>query len=97
MQKAKGYAAHNQKDPLVPFDFERRDVGPHDVQMNILYCGICHSDLHTVRNEWKGTTYPVVPGHVHVSLCLVFVAVLIFLSFHQNQIRLNDQLQFLFL
>ncbi|OJU82451.1 MAG: hydroxyacid dehydrogenase [Chlamydia sp. 32-24] len=63
MQKAKGYAAHNQKDPLVPFDFERRDVGPHDVQMNILYCGICHSDLHTVRNEWKGTTYPVVPGH----------------------------------
>ena len=58
-----GYAAHAADTPLVPFNFERRDPGPTDVQVEILYCGICHSDLHTVRNEWKNTAYPVVPGH----------------------------------
>ena len=63
MTAAKAYAAYNGTDPLAPFDFERRDVGPHDVQFEILYCGVCHSDLHQVRNEWKGTTYPIVPGH----------------------------------
>jgi uncharacterized zinc-type alcohol dehydrogenase-like protein len=58
-----GYAAYEATTPLRPFAFERRDPGPTDVEIDILYCGVCHSDLHTVRNEWKGTTYPVVPGH----------------------------------
>jgi len=61
-----GYAAHSSTSPLQPFSFQRRDPGPHDVQIEILYCGVCHSDLHTVRNEWENfmaTTYPAVPGH----------------------------------
>jgi len=49
--------------PLKKLNIERRSVTPHDVQIEILYCGICHSDLHTARNEWHGSTYPVVPGH----------------------------------
>jgi alcohol dehydrogenase (NADP+) len=61
--KTNAYAAQNATTPLAPFNFQRRDVGKHDVQIDILYCGVCHSDLHTVRNEWKGTTYPCVPGH----------------------------------
>jgi len=47
----------------VPFTFERREPGPHDVQIEILYCGVCHSDLHQARNEWGTTVYPIVPGH----------------------------------
>lgn len=58
-----GYAAHSSTSPLAPFSFNRRDPGPQDVQIEILYCGVCHSDLHTARNEWTNTTYPVVPGH----------------------------------
>jgi alcohol dehydrogenase (NADP+) len=58
-----GFAAHSATTPLVPFAFERRQPGPHDVQIDLLYCGVCHSDLHTVRSEWAGTVYPVVPGH----------------------------------
>jgi uncharacterized zinc-type alcohol dehydrogenase-like protein len=61
--KTTGYAAHSSTSPLQPFSFERREPGPKDVQIEILYCGVCHSDLHTVRNEWTNTTYPVVPGH----------------------------------
>jgi uncharacterized zinc-type alcohol dehydrogenase-like protein len=63
MIKTLGYAAQSATTPLDAFDFERREPGPHDVQIEILYCGVCHSDIHTARNEWKGTTYPVVPGH----------------------------------
>jgi len=63
MLKAKGYAAVDPKTPLAPFNFERREPGPTDVQIEILFCGICHSDLHQARDEWAGTTYPVVPGH----------------------------------
>lgn len=63
MLKAKGYAAVDPKIPLAPFNFERREPGPTDVQIEILFCGICHSDLHQARDEWAGTTYPVVPGH----------------------------------
>ena len=63
MTKTIGYAAHGATTPLAPFHFERRDLGTKDVQLDILYCGVCHSDLHTARNEWKNTTYPVVPGH----------------------------------
>jgi uncharacterized zinc-type alcohol dehydrogenase-like protein len=60
---ARGYAAHSSTAPLIPFDFERRTPLPNDVHIEILYCGVCHSDLHTVRSEWAGTVYPVVPGH----------------------------------
>src|SRR5206468_7034551 len=49
--------------PLGPFTIQRREVGAHDVQIEILYCGVCHSDLHQVRNEWHNTFYPCVPGH----------------------------------
>jgi uncharacterized zinc-type alcohol dehydrogenase-like protein len=61
--KTAGYAAQSATTPLAPFSFERREPGPKDVQIEILYCGVCHSDLHTVRNEWGNTIYPVVPGH----------------------------------
>ena len=61
--KTNAYAAQNATTPLAPFSFERRDLGEHDVQIEILYCGVCHSDLHIVRGEWSGTTYPCVPGH----------------------------------
>ena len=61
--KTNAYAAQNATTPLAPFSFERRDLGEHDVQIEILYCGVCHSDLHTVRSEWSSTTYPCVPGH----------------------------------
>jgi uncharacterized zinc-type alcohol dehydrogenase-like protein len=60
---ALGYAAQSATTPLAPFRFERREPGPRDVQIEIQYCGVCHSDLHSVRNEWHGTTYPIVPGH----------------------------------
>jgi uncharacterized zinc-type alcohol dehydrogenase-like protein len=63
MFKAAGFAAHSATAPLKLFHFERRDPGPTDVHIDILFCGVCHSDIHTVRNEWKGTTYPCVPGH----------------------------------
>ena len=58
-----GYAATDPKSPLRPFRFERREVGLDDVRIEILYCGVCHSDLHTARNEWSNTLYPSVPGH----------------------------------
>jgi len=64
MIKAKAYAASSATAALAPYSFERRDPGPLDVQIEILYCGVCHSDIHTVRNEWGGgTQYPCVPGH----------------------------------
>ena len=59
----KAYAAHDATSPLVPFSIERREPGPQDIEIEILYCGVCHSDLHQARNEWQGTTYPCVPGH----------------------------------
>jgi len=59
----KGYAAHSAKEQLRPFSFERRDPGPNDVQIEIQFCGVCHSDLHIARNEWGATRYPCVPGH----------------------------------
>jgi alcohol dehydrogenase (NADP+) len=66
MLPTRGYAAKSPTSNLGPFTFERREPGPHDVLIEILYCGICHSDLHQVRNEWSSfmpTVYPVVPGH----------------------------------
>jgi uncharacterized zinc-type alcohol dehydrogenase-like protein len=59
----KGYAATSPTSPLTPYSFERRPTGPHDVRIEIAYCGICHSDIHQVRDEWGGATYPMVPGH----------------------------------
>jgi uncharacterized zinc-type alcohol dehydrogenase-like protein len=63
MSHAHGYAARSADQPLAPFAFERRTPGPHDVRIDILYCGVCHSDLHTARDEWQNTLYPSVPGH----------------------------------
>src|SRR5688500_10776620 len=59
----KGYAANDPHSKLGPFSFERRVPGPHDVQLEILFCGVCHSDIHQVRDEWGHSTYPMVPGH----------------------------------
>lgn len=63
MIPTKGYAAQTSTAPLAPFNFERRALRPNDVHIDILYCGVCHSDLHTARGEWPGVVYPVVPGH----------------------------------
>ncbi len=58
-----GFAAESATAPLAPFSFERRDVGPTDVQIDILFCGVCHSDIHAARNEWGNASWPIVPGH----------------------------------
>lgn len=58
-----GYAARSADTPLAPFSFERRALRPNDVAMEILYCGVCHSDLHMARNDWNWSAYPLVPGH----------------------------------
>lgn len=63
MIAAKGYAAQNAQSPLAPFSFSRRSPGENDVHFKILYCGVCHSDLHQVRDEWGGSIFPMVPGH----------------------------------
>jgi alcohol dehydrogenase (NADP+) len=63
MNQAKAYAAFDAQSPLAPWGLERREVGEHDVLIEIKYCGVCHSDLHQVRNEWGGAMYPLVPGH----------------------------------
>ena len=63
MQNTKAYGAYAADKPLEPLNIERRQAGPRDVQIEIAYCGVCHSDLHTVRSEWDGTLYPCVPGH----------------------------------
>jgi len=60
---ATGYGTNSAREPLGKLEFQRRDPHPNDVQIDILYCGVCHSDLHTARNEWGNTVYPVVPGH----------------------------------
>src|SRR5712675_508890 len=63
---AQAFAAHDPISPLSAFTIARRSPRPQDVQIEILFCGVCHSDLHQVRNEWKSvmpTTYPCVPGH----------------------------------
>jgi|TARA_R110001606_G_scaffold94633_2_gene209691 uncharacterized zinc-type alcohol dehydrogenase-like protein len=63
MTKIKAYAADNKDANLKPLEIERRDTLKDDVKIDILYCGVCHSDLHQVRNDWKNSAYPVVPGH----------------------------------
>ena len=63
MIKVKGYAAATVKAPLAPYNFERRDPRDHDVVIEIKFCGVCHSDIHQARDEWGGSTFPMVPGH----------------------------------
>lgn len=63
MPTAIAYATQSPSDSLKVFNFERRDPTSRDVEIEILYCGVCHSDLHTARNEWQNTVYPCVPGH----------------------------------
>jgi alcohol dehydrogenase (NADP+) len=61
--KTRGYAVQTAKSPLEPYDFERRELRYNDVAIEILYCGVCHSDLHQARNDWGWSSYPLVPGH----------------------------------
>ena len=61
--KTLAYAAQSATTPLAPYTIERRQLRPDDVAIDILYCGVCHSDLHTARNDWNNSVYPVVPGH----------------------------------
>lgn len=61
--KVLGYAAQNPAAPLAPFTFDRREPRPDDVVIDILYCGVCHSDLHQARDDWGFSRYPIVPGH----------------------------------
>lgn len=63
MIQTKGYAAQTVEADMAPWNFERRDVGPQDVQLEIVYCGVCHSDLHQIRNDWFPGIFPMVPGH----------------------------------
>ncbi len=63
MTTTKGYAAQDHKSNLEPWNFERREVGPHDVQFDIHFCGVCHSDLHQIKNDWGEGIFPMVPGH----------------------------------
>jgi len=63
MIQTKAYAAQTKETDLAPWTFERREVGPHDVQFDILFCGVCHSDLHQIKDEWGGSIFPMVPGH----------------------------------
>ena len=63
MLNTQGYAAKSPSSDLEPFAFERREPGPDDVVIEILYCGVCHSDIHQARNEWGNSIYPMVPGH----------------------------------
>jgi uncharacterized zinc-type alcohol dehydrogenase-like protein len=61
--KARAYSAASPTSPLVPVEIDRREPGPKDVEIDILFCGVCHSDLHQARNEWHNTVYPCIPGH----------------------------------
>ena len=63
MISTKGYAVQDAKSDLAPWSFERREVGPHDVQFDIQFCGVCHSDLHQIKDDWGGSIFPMVPGH----------------------------------
>ncbi|MFZ4058789.1 MAG: NAD(P)-dependent alcohol dehydrogenase [Ferruginibacter sp.] len=63
MSKVNAYAAQSATSTIAPFSIDRKEVGANEVEIDILYCGICHSDIHQVRNEWGGSIYPMVPGH----------------------------------
>ena len=61
--QVRAYAAQSDKSSIAPFTIERRDLNPTDIEIDILYCGICHSDLHQARGDWGNSLYPMVPGH----------------------------------
>jgi len=63
MPSSKGYGTPSAQSPLAPFNFTRREPGPSEIAVDILYCGVCHTDLHMTRNEWGSSIYPLVPGH----------------------------------
>ena len=63
MPHTKSYAALSATTALEAYSFDRRTLGENDVQVEILYCGVCHSDLHQAKNEWGGSIYPMMPGH----------------------------------
>ena len=63
LETIKAYGASDAEAVLKPSDIKRRAIGNNDIKIDITHCGVCHSDIHTVRNDWKGSTYPVVPGH----------------------------------
>jgi uncharacterized zinc-type alcohol dehydrogenase-like protein len=63
MISTKSYAAQSAGEILAPYNFERRDPGPHDVEIEIMYCGVCHTDIHFINNDWGISLYPMVPGH----------------------------------
>ncbi len=84
MIQSKGYAAHNQISDLVPFSFERRELNAQDVLIEIEYCGVCHSDIHQVKNEWLGTIYPIVPGHE-------IVGKIIAIGEHVSKFKIGDR------
>ena len=71
---AKGWGTDAPDQPLRPMEFERRALRPNDVAIKITYAGICHSDLHTCRNDWGGTRYPVIPGHEIVGIVTATVS-----------------------
>jgi uncharacterized zinc-type alcohol dehydrogenase-like protein len=68
MQKILAYAAQDATSPLTPFSYPQRELRKEDVAIQILFCGVCHSDLHQARNEWGGSRYPMVPGHEIVGI-----------------------------
>ena len=63
MIKVTGYGAKHSFSRLRPFEFERQEAGPNEIEIEVQYCGVCHSDIHQVKNEWSNTVYPCVPGH----------------------------------
>lgn len=63
MIETRGYATHDSNAKFVPFNFERRDLGDHDILVDVQFCGICHSDIHQAKSEWGPSIYPMVPGH----------------------------------
>jgi uncharacterized zinc-type alcohol dehydrogenase-like protein len=68
--KIAAFASTKEKEPLIPFTIERRALRPKDVRVEILYCGVSHSDIHQVKNEWRNTLYPIVPGHEIVGVVI---------------------------
>src|SRR5664279_246146 len=83
MISVKGYAAMSVKENLAPWSFQRREVGHHDVQFDILFCGVCHSDIHQVRDEWSKGIFPMVPGHE-------IVGKIIKVGSHVNKFKVGD-------
>src|SRR5262245_9023005 len=61
--KIQAYAAASPTSAVAPFSFDRKEPKENEVKIEILYCGVCHTDIHIVKNEWNNTIYPVVPGH----------------------------------